>query len=149
MSDLFISRSRRLYIQTSVALLCTGVAAPDEYDWTKFKRVMQYLRGTIDLVLMLGADDITKMNSWVYVLYGIHSECKIHTGGEMSWGWGILLSKRQKKKLNTKSSTEAKIIEVSNYLPNFIWARMFLEAQGFTIEENIIFQDIQSAIKIE
>ena len=57
----------------------------------------------------------------------------------MSWGLGVLLSKYYKQKLNTKSSTEAKIVGVSNYLPNFIWARMFLEDQGFTTEENILF----------
>ena len=67
----------------------------------------------------------------------------------MSWGWVVLLSKCQKQKLNTKSSTETKIVGVSGYLQNVIWATMFLEAQGFTIEENILFQDNQSAIKIE
>ena len=67
----------------------------------------------------------------------------------MSWVWGVLLSKCQKQKLNTKSSTEAEIVGVSDYLPNFIWERIFLEAQVFIIKENILFQDNQSAIKIE
>jgi hypothetical protein len=67
----------------------------------------------------------------------------------MSFGWGILLTKSQKQKLNTKSSTEGEIVGVSDYLPNIIWARMFLEAQGITISENILYQDNQSAIKIE
>ena len=66
----------------------------------------------------------------------------------MSWVWGVFLSKFQQKKLNTKSSTEAEIVGVSDYLPKFICVRMFLEAQGFIIEDNIIFQDNQSAIKI-
>ena len=59
------------------------------------------------------------------------------------------MSKCQKQQLNTKGSTEAEIVGVSNYLPNLIWTRMLLEAQGFSIEENILFQDNQSAIKIE
>ena len=128
--------------------LCTRVAEPDEYDWKKLKCVLQYLRGTIDLVLTLGADDITKMKSWVDVSYGIHSDCKSHIGGAMPWGWGVLLSKCQKQKLNTKSSTESEIVGVSDYLPSVIWASMFLEAQRFIIEENIPFQDNQIAIKI-
>ena len=93
--------------------------------------------------------ETTKMKSWVDVSYGIYSDCKIHTGGAMSWGWGILLSKCQKQNLNTKSSTESEIVGVSNYLPNFIWARMFLGAQGFVIEKNMFFQDNQSSIKIK
>jgi hypothetical protein len=132
-----------------VAFLCTRVSGPDEDDWTKLKRVLQYLRGTLDLFLTLGADDITKMKSWVDVSYGIHDDCKSHTGGIMSWGWGVLLSKCQKQKLNTKSSTESEIVGVSDYLPNVIWARMFLEGQGFSIKENILYQDNQSSIKIE
>jgi len=37
---------------------------------------------------------------------------------------------------------------VSDYLPNVIWGRMFLEAQGYKIKENILYQDNQAAIKI-
>ena len=67
----------------------------------------------------------------------------------MSWSWGVLLSKSQKQKLSTKSSTKGEKVGVSDYLPNVIWARMFLNEQGFEIEENILYQDNQSAIKIE
>ena len=80
-----------------MAFLCTIVAEPDEYDWKKLKLLLQYLRGEIDIVLTLGADNITKMKSWVGVLYTIHSEFKSHTGGAIYWGWCVLLSKCQKK----------------------------------------------------
>ena len=46
---LFISRRCRLDIQMAVAFLTTCVVAPDEDDWVKLKRVLQYLNGTIDL----------------------------------------------------------------------------------------------------
>ena len=55
----------------------------------------------------------------------------------------------QKQKLNTKSSTEGEVVGVSDYLPNVIWARMFLEAQGICTTEHIMYQDNQSAIKLE
>ena len=89
------------------------------------------------------------MKSWVDVSYGVHDDCRSHTGGAISFGWGVLLTKCQKQKLNTKSSTEAEIVGVSDYLPNMIWARMFLGEQGFILKENILYQDNQSAIKIE
>ena len=104
--------------------------------------------GTIDLELTLGADNIKKMRSWVDVSYGIHDDCKSHTGGAISWGWGVLLTKCQKQKLNTKSSTEGEIVGVSDFMPNMIWARMFLQEQGFVLEENILYQDNQSAMKV-
>jgi hypothetical protein len=55
----------------------------------------------------------------------------------------------QKQRLNSKSSTEAEIIGVSDFISNMIWARMFLEHQGYIIDENILYQDNESAIKIE
>ena len=90
---LFISRRCRLDIQTAVGFLTTRVTCPTEDDWAKLRRVLQYLRGTIDLVLTLGGEDITKMKSWVDVAYGVHDDCKSHTGGAISFGWGVLLTK--------------------------------------------------------
>lgn len=145
---LFISRRCRLDIQTAVAFLTTRVSEPTEDDWRKLTRVLQYLRGTLDLKLTLGADDIMMAKSWIDVSYGVHNDCRSHTGGVMSWGWGVLLTKCQKQKLNTKSSTEGEIVGLSDYMPNIIWARMFLDAQGYTLKENIVYQDNMSAMKI-
>ena len=121
---LFVSRRSRPDIQTAIAYLCTRVSKPNEDDWKKLKRVLQYLRGTIDLTLTLGADDIANMQAWVDVAYAVHEDCKSHTGGVMSWGWGVVLSMCKKQKLNTKSSTEGEIVGVSDYLPNVIWGRI-------------------------
>ena len=52
-------------------------------------------------------------------------------------------------KLNTKISPKAVIVQVSNCLPNLLWAQINLEAQGFLIIENTLYQDNQSAIKIK
>ena len=145
---LFVSRRCRLDIQTAVAFLTTRVSEPTLDDWNKLKRVLQYLRGTIDLKLTLGADDILKAKTWVDVSYGVHDDCRSHTGGAISWGWGVLLTKCQKQKLNTKSSTEGEIVGLSDFLPNVIWARMFLEEQGYILKENIVYQDNMSAMKL-
>ena len=114
-SLLFISRRCRFDIQMAIGFLCTRVSEPTKDDWNKLKRVLQYLRGTIDLVLTLGVDNLTKMKSWVDVSYGVHNDCKSHTGGASSWGWGVLNTKCQKQKLNVKSSTEGEIVGVSDF----------------------------------
>jgi hypothetical protein len=51
--------------------------------------------------------------------------------------------------LNTKSSTEAELVGASDYLPYPIWAKKFLDAQGYVLEENIFYQDNQSTIRFE
>lgn len=148
-SLLYISRRCRLDIQTAIGFLTTRVSCPDIDDWMKLKRVLEYLQTTIDLNLTIGGDDITKMKSWVDVSYGVHADCKSHTGGCSSFGWGVLMTMCQKQKLMVKSSTEGETVGASDFLPNMIWARMFLEEQGYRLVENILFQDNQSAIKLE
>ena len=72
-----------------------------------------------------------------------------HTGGLISFGQGGIACKSSKQKLNTKSSTEAELVGASNYLPNTIWVKMFMEAQGHKVHQNVLKQDKESAIKFE
>ena len=67
----------------------------------------------------------------------------------MLFGRGIIHSKLSKQKLNTKSSTEAELVAVSDYLPYHIWMINFLKYQGYEIKDNILYQDNQSAIRME
>jgi hypothetical protein len=145
---LFVSRRCRLDIQTAIGYLCTRVGCPDVDDWTKLKRVLEYLNDTIELTRTIGADDIRRMQSWVDVSYGIHDDCKSHTGGCISFGWGVISTMCKKQTLNVKSSTEGEVVGVSDFMPNMIWTRMFLEEQGFTLEKNTLYQDNQSSMKI-
>jgi hypothetical protein len=49
----------------------------------------------------------------------------------------------------SKSSTEAEFVGASNYLPNTIWVKTFLEAQGYKTNSNLFEQDNESAMKLE
>jgi len=110
---------------------------------------MCYLNRTVDEFLVMGADSLSIIKTWADAAYGVHDDMRSHTGGTMSLGRGTIMSKSTKQKLNTKSSTEAELVGATDYLPNTIWARMFLEAQGYEIKENVFFQDNQSAMKLE
>ena len=101
------------------------------------------------MFLTLGADDLSRFNTWVDASFAVHMDSKGHTGGGMSLGYGILTPKSSKQKLNARSSTESELIGASDYLPNMIWARMFMDAQGVSQEEGLFHQDNMSAIKFE
>jgi hypothetical protein len=146
---LYVSKRSRLDIQLAVAFLCTRVSCSTEQDWQKLKRVLEYLRGTLDEYLTLGADDIGMMKTWVDASYAVHMDMKSHTGGVVSFGIGAVMSKSSKQKLNVKSSTEAELVGASDYLPYPIWAKKFLAAQGYVLKENIFYQDNQSTIRFE
>jgi hypothetical protein len=108
-----------------------------------------YLRGTLDESLILGADDITIMKTWVDASYAVHKDFKSHTGGAVLFGRGAVMCKSAKQKLNTKSSTEAKLVGTSDYLPYPVWGKKFLEGQGYFLKENVFYQDNKSTIQFE
>jgi hypothetical protein len=55
----------------------------------------------------------------------------------------------KKQSINTKSSTEAELIGASDYLPNTIYVKMFMAAQGHRTTKATFYQDNESAIKME
>ena len=67
----------------------------------------------------------------------------------MSFGTGVIHTKSSNQKLNTRTSTEVELVSVSDYLPYHIWMENFMKSQGYTLKKKILFQDNQSAIKME
>ena len=82
--SLFATKRARLDIHTSVAFLTTRVMCPDEDDWNKLLRMMRYLRGTKELILILSADSTNIVKWWVDVSYGIHPDARRQAGGTES-----------------------------------------------------------------
>ena len=65
----------------------------------------------------------------------------------MSFGYGVVNSKSSEQKLRTKSSTEAEVFSVSDYLPYNIWIFLLMGAQGYDIKQNIFFEDNQISVR--
>ena len=62
---------------------------------------------------------------------------------------GAAISTSRKQKLNTKSSTEAEVVGVDDVSTLMLWMKLFMEAQGYTIQKNILYQDNKSAMLLE
>ena len=146
---LYVCKRARPDILTVIAFLCTRPSMVDVNNWRKLQRLLQYLCTTIDLELIIGADTLTAFKTFIDVAYGVHMDMKSHTGGALTFGRGVITSKLSKQKLNVKSLTEGEVVGMSDYVAFPIWFRYFLEEQGYTIQENVIYQDNQSAMKIE
>jgi hypothetical protein len=144
---LFLCKRGRPDIQTAIAFLCTLVQQPTVHDYNKLSRVIKYLRGTKDLVLRLSADNLNIVKWMVDSSYGVHHDMKSHTGAVISMGTGAVYSTSKKQKLNTKSSTEAELVGIDDVLPQALWTKDFLEAQGYGTT-TILNQDNQSTIKL-
>jgi len=86
---------------------------------------------------------------WVDASYGVHPDCKSHTGAALTIGKGCIIGKSTKQKLNTRSSTEAELVAVDDVISHVLWTNLFLEEKGFKASGSVIYQDNQSAILLE
>ena len=67
----------------------------------------------------------------------------------MLYGKGSPISISSKQKINTWSSTEAKLVGVNNALGMILWVQNFIQAQGYSVTDNVIFQDNLCAMLLE
>ena len=54
-----------------------------------------------------------------------------------------------KQKPNTKNSTEVELFVIDDVLTQVIWTQYLLKEQGYMIQDNVIYQDNKSTIKLE
>ena len=110
---------------------------------------MKYLRKTITLTLTLKADELQLIHWWIDGAFATHGDMRSHTDGAMTLGKGVIHGTSTRQKLNTQSSTEAELVAVDDCMSQVLWTRYFLEAQGYNINDGIIYQENKSAMLLE
>ena len=103
---LFATKRARPDTCTAIAFLTTRVREPDKDDWEKLRHLIQYIRKTKDLPLILSADGTGILKWWVDASFAVHPNMRGHSGGGFSMGRGCPIVGSTKQKLNTRSSTE-------------------------------------------
>ena len=79
-------------MQTLVSFLTKRARSPDEDDWKKLQRGLMYLKGTMHIKLNITIDSLSTITWYVDTSYGVHYECKGHTGMMMTLGAGAATS---------------------------------------------------------
>ena len=110
---------------------------------------MMYLRGTRNLVLILGDNGDGDVLWWADAAFAVHSNMRSHSGGGMSMGTGFPIIGSMKQKLTTRSSTEAEVVGADDFAAMLLWTRYFLIEQGYELRDTILYQDNRSAILLE
>jgi hypothetical protein len=146
---LFATKRARPDTATPISFLTTRVRGPDTDDWAKLRHLMMYIRGTKEMPLILSADGTGILKWWVDGSFGVHPNMRGHTGGGLTMGRGFPIAMSTKQKLNTRSSTESELVAIDDCMPSILWTRYFLEAQGYGVKENVVYQDNLSAILLE
>ena len=115
-------------------------------DWKKLRHCMLYLKNTLHMKRYLSADDLTNTMWWVDGSYGVHWDSTGHTGVMMSMGKGAIVNVSRTHKLNVGSSTETNLVSIADVLGVMMWCKYFMEAQGYTIDNNLLYRDNKSTI---
>ena len=146
---LYATKRARPDTCTSVAFLTTRVREPDVDDWTKLTHLMKYIRGTLMLPLILSANGSGILKWWVDASFAVHPNMRGHSGGGLSLGRGFPIMGSTKQKLNTRSSTKCEVVGADDFMPAICWTQYFMKAQGYGVNDNILFQDNKSSILLE
>ena len=145
---LYLAKRVRPDLLTAISFLTKRITAPYISDLRKFERLVRYIRGTQELGIVLEGSKQISVLGYVDASYGVHSDYKSHTGTIIGIGKGSIYAKSSGQKLNTKSSTEAELVGLSDSTAQIIWVRNFLIDQGYNMEPATIYQDNQSTIKL-
>jgi hypothetical protein len=67
----------------------------------------------------------------------------------MMFGRGAITSISRKQAMNTQSSTKPEEVAADEVVGSMIWTKLSLEAQGYPVKENVLFQDNRSAMLLK
>jgi hypothetical protein len=98
------------------------------------------------VLTLLEAEEGLAIKWSINASFAVHPDMKSHTRASMTLGKGAIYLMSRKQKINTKSSTEAELVGVDDAMTMVLWAHNFLEAQGYNVRDNVVYQDNQSTI---
>jgi hypothetical protein len=145
---LYPAKRARPDLLLAISFLARRVKQPTAQDLQKLHRVVRYLRATKDLGMVLQPDNILQAYGWFDASYAVHDDMKSHTGAIIGLGKGPFWAKSSVQRLNSKSSTEAELIAVSDAAGQLLWTQSFLAAQGYAVKPATIYQDNMSTIAL-
>jgi hypothetical protein len=146
---LFVATRARPDLQPTISFLTSRCDKADVDDWKKLKRLLTYIKNTIDLKLRLRANAMNIVMWWADAAFAVRDDYKSQSGRGMSLGTGMIQCKSNKQSTTENSSTTAEVISSSDALIMIIWTTNFLKGQGYPVKDTILFQDNMSAIKLE
>ena len=122
--------------------------APTADDAAKLERVLKYLNGTRDRVLVLEPHGAKILAGFIDAAFACHLDGKSHTGLVVTLYGCTVMCMSSKQKLVTRDSTEAELVGLSDKLMSVLQCHDFLRAQGVRCAVPTVYQDNTSTITL-
>ncbi|MCI15964.1 copia-type polyprotein [Trifolium medium] len=133
----------------SVCLIARYMERPTEMHLTAAKRVMRYLKGTMDLGIWYKRNESMKLVGWSDSDYaGDLDDRKSTSGYVFMLGSSSISWSSKKQAIVTLSTTEAEFVAAASCACQDIWLRRILEQLGQIQQCTIINCDNSSSIKL-
>ncbi len=88
---MYVTKQARPNTALAIGFLTTRVKKPDADDWWKLRHLIDYLKSTRDLPLVLGALNTGVLHWHVDASFATHPNMRGHTGGVLTMGTGCPL----------------------------------------------------------
>jgi hypothetical protein len=149
MKSMFLCKCARQNVLLGIVFLATQVKHPNQQDYIKLVKLMNYLKSTEDDIPKMNADDSQTIKWYIDSSFAMHKAMMSDTGPIITLCKGAIISELTKQKVNAQSLTESKMVAVDNTITKLLWTKHFIEAQGHKVNANIIYQDNRNAMKLE
>jgi hypothetical protein len=127
MKRMFLCKQERQNLLLSIIFLASKVKNPNEGDWKKLQRILNYLQSTQDDVACLSVDDTQTIKWYIDSSFAVHKEMRSHMGAVITLGQGALILDSTKQKVNARSSMESKMVTVNNTIAKLLWTKNLLK----------------------
>nr|GEX04313.1 copia protein [Tanacetum cinerariifolium] len=141
--------SSRPNIVHATCLCARYQAKPTEKHLKEVKRILRYLRGTVNTGLWYSKNSVFELTGFSDVDYtGCKDTFKSTSGGAQFLGENLVNWSPKKQDCTVLSTTEAEYVSLSACCAQVLWMRTQLTNYGFHFNKILIYCDSKSAIAI-
>ena len=78
-------------ILPTISFLTQRVNCTTFQEYSKLRRLMNYVHVTIDLISIVGVEDVGKLHAHIDAAHAFHNDMRSHIGGICTFGVGVFL----------------------------------------------------------
>lgn len=135
--------------------LCTRVQAPTVKNVAKLEKVLSYLKLMMQWTRAFDRSPFEHVETYIDALFATHEDGKSQSGCMVLLGNTLVHKACQKQNLVTKSSTEAELVMLADFIlegemiEEFVMEMGTLMDDGLLTNVHLVYQDNQSTMLIE
>ena len=90
MKGMFLSKHGCYDIQSAITFMATRVTETNEEDWTKLKKLLNFLKATQDEIAAISVNDTNSIKWHVDAVFAVYKDFRSYTGITISLSAGVI-----------------------------------------------------------